>query len=210
MTTDRENVWKGDYVNLQDGAWKDQNLPYITRMPGFNGRHSQSDLTRIGVGIAGRKLAEFDTDDAARTIALRNHRYRMVAKSATMTVAEFVEDRFVPGHVLAKGPHGRLYYRSMLKHIIEPELVAKIFAKYCTENYRRLIALEEWPYIGYVPLARVRSVQVQDLLAAAHARGYSGNTVLNIRNAIGRVFAYATEQLCFSGENPADTTQVRE
>ena len=44
-----------------------------------------------------------------------------------MTVAAFVENLFVPGHVATKEVTGRAHCRAILKHVLTPEEVDRAF-----------------------------------------------------------------------------------
>jgi hypothetical protein len=44
------------------------------------------------------------------------------------TVATYVESRFIPQHVMRKAPAGRIHYHAILKHILNPETVDRIFS----------------------------------------------------------------------------------
>ena len=49
-------------------------------------------------------------------------------------LATYVESRFVPDHVMRKTRAGRVHYQALLKHILSPELVADMFARYGLEG----------------------------------------------------------------------------
>jgi integrase len=134
-------------------------------------------------------------------------RAEKAAQHSSMTVAEFVEKKFVPEYVSSKGNSGRMHYQSMLKHVLKPEEVDHVFRVDPRRHKLRLRSLAGWPYLGHVPLREVRPEYVQLLTAAALARGYSRQTVLHIRNVVSTIFSYAHSVMYFDGENPA--TPVR-
>ena len=120
-----------------------------------------------------------------------------------MTVVEFVAQMFVPEHVAAKGLSGRIHYHAILKHVCTPEDVDRWFQIDEERSKTKLKALRDWPYLGQARLCDVRCEDVQRLIDAAMAVGYSSQTVKHIRNVVSAIFAHATKKRCFVGDNPA-------
>src|SRR5437764_12397010 len=54
-------------------------------------------------------------------------RVAAVIQNARMTFKSFVETKFIPEHVEHKTLAGRTHYQAMLKHLIPPEAVQRIF-----------------------------------------------------------------------------------
>lgn len=125
------------------------------------------------------------------------------ADSLPMTVADFVETHFVPGHVAQKGVAGRTHYQAMLKHILAPEEVRRIFHAAEKSPRTKLKAVPGWPYITALPLSEVGTRHVEELIAAALSRGYSPQTVTHIRNVVSAIYAHAHKVGSFNGSNPA-------
>jgi len=126
-----------------------------------------------------------------------------LAHESRITIAEFVEHKFVPERVSRMRYSGQLYYRAMLKHVLKPEEVNRVFKVDTGNSKARVEAIPEWPYLGGVPLRDVQPDHIQRLISAALQRGYSSQTVTHIRNVIVAVFSYAKKEHLFAGDNPA-------
>ncbi len=121
-----------------------------------------------------------------------------------MTIAEFVEKVFVPEHVAMKNLSGRTHYHAILKHVLTPEGVERVFEA-GAENWKtRLRVIPDWPYLDAVRLCDARPEDVHRLISAALASGYSTQTVTHIRNVVKAIFDHAKKGRWFTGENPAD------
>ena len=127
-----------------------------------------------------------------------------------MTVAEFVENVFVPEHVAGKKLSGRTHYRAILQHVLTPKEVDCAFHVEAGKSTTRLNAFPNWPYLDKVRLCDVQPIDVQRLVAAASARGYSTQTVKHIRNVVRAIFALATKKGSFTGDNPANPVTLPE
>ncbi|HTG14677.1 MAG TPA: site-specific integrase [Blastocatellia bacterium] len=121
---------------------------------------------------------------------------------SSMTVASFVEQKFAPEHINLKRYPSRLFYQAILKHVIRPEQVERIFKMNTSDPRRRLKSIEDWPYLGEIRLCDVRHEHVSQVTSAATAHGYSVVTVRHIRNVIGTIFSHAIQEQLFFGENP--------
>ena len=147
------------------------------------------------------------TKDEAQRIAWENLRSPQSPEEtppqSQMTIADFVENVFIPEHVAMKAASGRTHFRSMLKHVLTPEEVDRVFHADAGKSKRKLKSVPNWPYLGNGRLAETRPEDVQRLVAAAVTHGYSTQTVKHIRNVVGAIFAHARKRHCFSGENPA-------
>ena len=130
------------------------------------------------------------------------------ALSPAMTIADFVANVFVPEHVMQKKVAGQTHYRAMLKHVLTPESVNRLFqAKSETSKLR---AVPSWPYMDNVRLCDAGRDHVERLISAAGERGYSGQTATHIRSVVSAIFAVAARKRCFSGENPASRVPLPE
>ena len=123
--------------------------------------------------------------------------------SPKIPLAEFVRVKFLPEHVEKKSVAGRRHYQAMLKHILQPETVDQLFHASVVQPKSRLKAVPGWPYLDKVKLCELRAQHVRDLTEAAHANGYSAQTVKHIRNAIGVMIGHAKREGLFADENPA-------
>ncbi len=164
---------------------------------------SKRDPIWVGLATGPKGLTKSEAQEMVRTILLSQLRRRRVAQQSSMTVSEFVEKKFSPEYVAYKGFFGRMHYQSMLKHVVSPEEIDRLFRVDARERKPRLKTVEDWPYLGHVRLRDVRPDSVQDLTSAALTRGYSTQTVAHIRNVVSTIFAHATKEMFFSGENPA-------
>jgi len=168
------------------------------------------NMARIGSSTGPDSLSESDALRSARRYLLSHLSPAAITKRALMTVADFVATRFVPEFVERKAIAARAHYHSILKCVLGPERSGRaggVCSQPCASHageYR------DWPCLGNVRFADVRSEDVQQLIAAAIARGYSPQTVRHIRSVISAVFSYAKQELVYTGNNPADSVKVPE
>jgi len=127
-----------------------------------------------------------------------------------VSFSEFVERVFVPRHVYTKGLAGRQHFCAMLKHIMTPERVNRIFGRDTDSSKVRLRTLPDWPYLDELPLDAIGQHNVGQLLAVAIQRGYSSQTVTHMRNVVSEIFAYAQRSNYHFGENPASNVALPE
>src|SRR5215469_1774738 len=127
---------------------------------------------------------------------------------ARVNLAEYVEQKFIPGHVAFKTDAGRVHYQAILKHILTPEAVERMFAPYSGLSKSRLKSLPDWPYLDHVRLCDLKADHVRHLTASASARGYSPQTIRHIRNVVGKVIFHARKEGFFSGENPVSEIKL--
>ena len=121
-----------------------------------------------------------------------------------MTVEKFVENNFAPEHIDQMRYSGRAFYQAMLKHVIKPEEVDRIFRKNPADLRKKLQTLPDWPYLSEVRLCDVRRDDIARITAAARNSGYSVETVRHIRNVIGAIFSHAIQQQYYRGDNPVN------
>ncbi len=133
--------------------------------------------------------------------------FNPVIQNARMTFSAFVETKFVPEHVEHKTRAGRTHYQAMLKHLIRPETVRRIFDP-GNASSARLQAAPDWPYLDQVRLCDLNSEHVRRLVAAAFARNYSWQTVKHIKNVVFAIIAHAQREGCFHGINPASHVKL--
>jgi integrase len=122
---------------------------------------------------------------------------------ASTTLAAFVEQKFIPEYVAVKTSAGRAHFRSILKHVLTPELVNRAFGVHLQSPIISRRPAQDWPYMDGLQLSGVRSEDIRHLIAIALERGYSTQTVIHIRNVIRAVFSHASKTSIFSGPNPA-------
>jgi len=124
-----------------------------------------------------------------------------------MTLAEFVEHKFIPEHVALKETSGRTHYQSMLKHVLRPDEVDRLFSVHRDESKRKLNAVPNWPYLSDVRLCDAGPAHIEQLTSAALAQGYAHQTVTHIRNVVSAIFSHAKREQCLMGDNPVTLAQ---
>ena len=134
----------------------------------------------------------------------------VIVKQSNMTVAEFVEHKFAPEHIAAKRLAGRAHYRAILKHVLKPEEVDRVFHGERVPPRSKLKTIPDWPYLSHLRLCDVRPDQIRQITSAAFQRGYSAHTVKHIRNLVSAIFSFAKESQCFSGDNPVSSVKLPE
>ncbi len=204
---------KNRELYLDDGFWKLrlrdvmqksdalQSKPRLMESPG-------PDPIWVGIATGPKGLTRSEAQEMVPTILRSRLRHRRIAQQSSMTVSEFVERKFIPEYVAHKGFFGRKHYQSMLKHVVDPEEVDRLFQVDIGKRKSRLRSAKDWPYLGHVPLRDVRPDSVRDLTSAALTRGYSAQTAAHIRNVVSTIFSHAKKEMCFSGENPARPVQL--
>ena len=129
---------------------------------------------------------------------------RQIASShdPQMTIARFVETKFIPEYVVFKRSSGQAFYQSILKHVITPEDIGRMFREDNHNQRKKLKSIPEWPYLGDSKLCEVGPDDINRLMSAALAKGYSTQTVKHVRNVIGAIFSHAKLEGYFLGQNP--------
>ncbi len=151
---------------------------------------------------------EANAERIAREHSLSRADRKERAPQSAMTVADFVENVFVPEHVAAKKLSGRTHFQAILKHVLTPERVNRVFHAGGESLNGKLKAVAGWPYLDNARLGEVRPDDVQRLISEAVAHGYSAQTVTHIRNVVKAVFEHARKSKCCSGENPAGPVKL--
>jgi integrase len=198
---------------LDDGFWKirlrevanKSDVPELSRRSIGN---SERESIWVGMATGPKGLTQTEAQEMVRAILLTQLRRRRIAEQSSMTVSEFVKRKFVPEYVACKGFLGQMHYQSILKHVVNPEEVDRLFPVDSGKRKSRLRSVEDWPYLGRFPLRDVRPASVQNLTSVAVSRGYSPQTVAHMRNVISTIFTHAAREMCFSGENPARQVQL--
>ncbi len=153
------------------------------------------------------------TEKQARRIAWDNHLSRLDQNMRTpqsiMTVAEFVERRFIPEHVAMQKKSGRVHYQQQLANVLDgiPE------KRRSFKGLKRGAELPEIPRrcgIGEMRLRDVTHEDVQRLVSEAIQRGYSVQTAKHIRTCASAIFTHAEKKGWFSGRNPAHFVELPE
>lgn len=129
---------------------------------------------------------------------------------SSMTIASFVENKFIPEHVALKGSSGRAHYKSMLKHVLRPEEVERMYRGTRKGTRKKLKTVPGWPYLSDVRLCDARPEHVSRLISAAMVRGYSIQTAIHIRNVASAIFSHAKQERFLLGDNPASLVKPPE
>jgi integrase len=125
-----------------------------------------------------------------------------------MSLAEFVQSRFVPEYVANKRIAGRTHFQAILKHIFPPEKAAHVFGARPTKSKIKLRAIPGWPYMDLLRLEDVTPERAQRLVATALKHGYSIQTATHMRNVLRAIFAHAITSGCLVGTNPATSVRL--
>lgn len=187
-------------LHIEGGLWK---VSYVAQGPHSDATEnaspskSQPASMWIGTAVGPKALTREEAVDVVRSIFLSRS-----SSPGSMTVAEFVERKFVPVYLAGRSPSTRVNYRSILKHIVEPNLVDRAFGNAAPEG-KRIRFNPGWPYLGSLMLKDVNAHSVQNLIDTAIKCGYSMHTVSQIRNAVCMIFSFATMEKQFTGKNPA-------
>jgi integrase len=184
-----DGSWKPDaHINLIHPTDRENEAIHVPQLVGF--ADTLEAEMYDGVQTAGR-MNESNLEADGR------------GSCATMMFVDFVGSRFVPQHVLLKRTSGRTHYQAILKHVLTPEEVDRVFKVDTAASQGKLKTKPAWPYISTVKLRDIQPAHVQLLISAALEGGYSTQTATHVRNVVSAVFTYATKEGYFAGANPA-------
>ena len=125
-----------------------------------------------------------------------------------ISLVTFIERRFIPDHVQLKSAAGRAHYHAILKHVLRPETVDRLFKPYIRTVRTRLQTLPDWPYLDGLFLGELTSDHVSRLVASATRRGYSPQTVKHIKNVVSAILSHAQREGLIIGRNPASAVEL--
>jgi integrase len=191
----------------EGGAWKFRVNENLFNVRGFK-EHSWREPVNIGPATGPQRLTRKEAQRAVWEKLPLGQQNGPVGPQSPMTIADFVERLFVPEHVAIKGLSGRTHYRAILKHVLTPEEVQRVFKLDLDASRTRLKSIPDWPYLSKIGLADARPEHVESLMQAARSRGYSIQTVTHIRNVISAIFSHAKKGNYFAGPNPASQVAV--
>jgi len=192
---------------LQSGFWRLRWREGAIDVSGVE-EHRFRQPIWIGPATGAERLTKEQAEEIACENFLSRSDRNAETSHSTMTLVDFVEKIFVPEHVAKKDASGRTHYHAILKHVLRPEEVDRIFD--AEKSRAKLKAVSEWPYLDRVRLCDIQTDDVQRLVSAGVARGYSTQTVKHIRNVVAAVFAHATRKHWFTGDNPASGVTLPE
>jgi integrase len=191
----------------ENGAWKFRVNENLFNVRGFR-EHSWRAPVHIGPASGPQRLSRKEAQRAVWEKLPAGQQQEAPGPLSSMTIVDFVEKLFVPEHVAIKGLAGRTHYRAILKHVLTPEEVQRVFNLDLDASRTRLKAIPDWPYLSKIGLADAGPEHVEALMEAARARGYSIQTVTHIRNVVSAIFSHARKGNYFTGTNPASQVAV--
>jgi len=125
-----------------------------------------------------------------------------------MSLADFVEHRFVPEYLVGKRTASRSYFYGILKFILTPARVARAFGIHSRPADKKFEPMPNWPYMDNMALCEVNPEVIQSLISTSLRRGYSPRTATHIRDVIRNVLSHATLRGYYVGTNPATLVTV--
>ena len=195
-------------IYQEEGLWKIHCFEAAADEPDLDAdKRLRSELT-IGPATGPDRLTKREAQRAARNNNLTKHRQNEAPAHSRLTIASFIETAFVPEYVQAKRLAGRSYYHAILKHVLPPEEVDRIFHVCHETSKSRLKAVSGWPYLGDLLVQDCGPEHVERLISAAHARGYSAQTVEHIRNVVSAIFSFAIKLRHYHHGNPAKSAML--
>jgi integrase len=172
--------------------------------------HRSNNLRGSCSSLVGRPDGGEPMQYVSEALATRDvsSRSKVPTDDPTMCLAGFIEKKFIPEHVEHKSLSGRTHYHAILKHLIEPETVDRIFSPYVGIGKARLKALPDWPYLDHVRLCDLTPDHVRQIVASASAHGYSHQTLKHIRNVVSAIISHAKRERMFSGDSPVSDVEL--
>ena len=122
---------------------------------------------------------------------------------SSMSLAEFVQHKFIPEYVAIRKYAGRTHFRAILKYVLTPEQVTRAFALNSESTSLRLKSIEGWPYMDSLWLCDITVERIQNLISTLLQSGYSVQTATHVRNVIRAIFSHAIVAYGYRGTNPA-------
>jgi integrase len=197
-------------IYQEQGLWKIRCLEAGANEPNLNAKEHWRVELSIGPATGPERLTKREAQRVAWNNYLSKLRQSETAAQSKMTIARFIETAFVPEHVLVKRLAGRVYYQAILKHVLPPEEVDRIFHVDRERSKTKLRAIPDWPYLGDLRIQDCGPEHVEQLMSAALARGYSAQTAMHIRNVVSAIFSYAIKLKHYQHENPAKAAMLPE
>lgn len=180
----------------EDGGLKKGRIegPIVLAQRVVSGRIAEpGDPAEIAVGHLSRfSQVRSDSPSAGSNPAIQDSR---------MMFGFFVESKFIPEHVQHKTLAGQIHYQAILKHLLRPETVNRIFNPRNVAK-ARLRSVSDWPYLDDVRLCDITVEHVRRIIASSRSCEYSPQTVKHIKNVFFAIISHAQRERCFSGPNP--------
>jgi hypothetical protein len=122
---------------------------------------------------------------------------------ASMSLADFVRQKFIPEFVENKRSAGRAHFHDLLKFIVFTDNGDHASADTPGRTITKRDTIANWPYMGSLRLGDITVETVQHITSMALASGYSLQTVTHIRNVIRTIYSHAIKACGYTGTNPA-------
>jgi integrase len=125
---------------------------------------------------------------------------------SAMSLADFVQRKFIPEYVQIRRSAGRAHFHAILKHVLCPEDIALAYGGGSEKADVKRKTIQGWPFMGSLRIRDIDENRIQQLTSTALGHGYSIQTVTHIRNVLRAIFSHAIRACGYGGLNPA--TQV--
>lgn len=186
------------------GRWHEDQI-----QPDGSTKYGWSRFRDVGPATGENRMTEKEAKRAFWDNYLSRLDENMRTPQSVLTVAQFVERRFVPESVMMMKPAGRIHYTTMLPHVLEGIPVERRSFK-GTKKGQELPEIPRMFGIGKKRMRDVNHEDVQRLVAEAIRRKYSPQTLRHIRTCVSAIFTFAEEIRWFSGRNPAKFVKLPE
>jgi integrase len=131
-----------------------------------------------------------------------------ILDAPTISTLTFVEKWFIPNHVELKTEAGRTHYHAILKYVLRPESVDRLFHPYRGVPRSKLKSVPEWPYLDETRLCDITPDHVRNLISFAMNHGYSLQTAKHIKNVVSAMISHAKKERMFAGDNPISGVRI--
>lgn len=122
---------------------------------------------------------------------------------SSIRVADFVFQEYIPHCIASRRSSARSHFRTVLNHILHPELVSAELSPFGVGTKKRLSTIPDWPYVDNLQLRQVDAGVIQRLTRATLERGYSTQMARQIRNVMSSILSYAIRNGYYTSPNPA-------
>ena len=129
-----------------------------------------------------------------------------------MTVREFVEHKFLPGHVAYQKHGGKAYYGSQLPFVLDgvPDTKLSRGGKTRFKPGEKPPPIPRRYGIGQIRLRDVQREDLQRLVGTMLLRGYSVQAAKHVKTVVSAIFTHAAREGWFTGPNPAKFVRLPE
>ena len=140
----QDKLVRNDVINLAGALRKLLSRKYSADLHGFeDGQMREPNQNALFDGP--EELSDEEIQSRAWKVFLSQMHEDTIAPNSQMTIASFVENKFLPEYVALKRPSGRAYYKAMLKHVLRPEEVDLLLCVTRKKPTQKLKAVPDWP-----------------------------------------------------------------